>query len=69
MKNLLTKEFLKVSNKMQLNIVLASRKSDQNRVAIHLLEPTEAELYQALETAEKDNFKCIVLHTKFTWPK
>jgi len=67
-KNKLTKEFLDAANELGLNIVLASSKRDNLRVAIHLLEPTEHELFDALDVAAKDLFPCIVIHSKKTWP-
>jgi hypothetical protein len=51
-----------------VSIVHAQSASDQTRIAIHLLEPSLDELESALETAERDMFPAIVVHSKLTWP-
>lgn len=45
----------------------ASRHADKRHQGIHLLNPGERELMDALETAERDGFNTIWLHTERTW--
>lgn len=54
----------------QVHAIKARFKNDQNIVAIHLLAPvTTSELDNAFESAERDGFDLIVVHTLRTWPK
>lgn len=50
-----------------IEIVLATRPEEKSMIAIHLLNPTEDELMDALETAQKDLFPRIVIHGEETW--
>jgi len=52
----------------QVKVIKAKSQKDQNRVAIHLLNPTQSEIDDAMERAERDLFPAIVLHTVATWP-
>ena len=50
-------------------IVKARSMDDASIQGIHLLTPSTSELDDAIETAFKDNFKLIVLHTRRTFGK
>lgn len=49
--------------------ILKAKKGDASKQGIHILEPSEEELAQAVEQAERDMFPIIYTHTKATWPK
>lgn len=52
-----------------IKVINSRTEADRNKIAIHLLNPTLDDLESALETAQKDMFKLIVLHTIKTWPE
>ena len=43
--------------------------ADGRRIAIHLLNPNQRDLEDALATAERDGFQLIMLHSNKTWRK
>lgn len=58
----------KQCKQLGIDILVAKKKSDASRQGIHLLCPSLDELQDAIDTAEKDGFCRIFLHTHFTWP-
>jgi hypothetical protein len=52
-----------------INIKISQSEKCSFKIAIHLLNPTLEEVEDALNTAEKDMFKTIMIHTNLTWPK
>ena len=50
-----------------IKFVKVKNSSDSNKVGIHLFEPTQKELEESTETAIKDVFPTIFIHTKKTW--
>lgn len=48
-------------------IVRVTLPSEARRVGIHLLQPTKAELWDALNRAERDLFPAILIHGFSTW--
>lgn len=55
------------ADEVNVKIVTALNKSDANRIGIHLLNPGLNELEDAIFSAERDLFPCIVLHSNSTW--
>lgn len=53
---------------MGITLIRAKSTKDQNRIAVHLLNPTAWELEQGLESAGRDQFEAIVIHSTATWP-
>lgn len=51
-----------------IEIYDANSKQDGNAIAIHLLNPDDRELEDAIEQAYRDNFDKIVCHNHKTWP-
>lgn len=51
-----------------IKILTAKTEKDCNRVAIHLNNPTSAEIEEAIYRATTDLFETIVIHTALTWP-
>lgn len=52
-----------------VRVVKATSRKDARRIGIHLLNPDTQELDDARETAHRDLFTTIYVHTKRTWPK
>lgn len=50
-----------------INVKQASTKSDGLCVAIHLLNPSQRKLEQAIEQAERDMFPTVMIHNESTW--
>lgn len=61
-------ELFELASELGIEIKIAKNLKDQNRIAIHLLNPDLDELEDALQTAERDMFPTIVIHTVKTWP-
>lgn len=52
-----------------VSVVQAMGPKASELIGIHLLNPEPWELERALETAHRDGFERVVIHTAFTWPK
>lgn len=50
-------------------VIKATCIADAQRVAIHLLNPTPGEVFDAIDTACRDNFPAVVIHTRRTFGK
>lgn len=61
-------EVLERAYMLGVKLVVAQSSMDNQRIAIHLLNPDLSEIDDALDQAERDGFEVIVLHTKLTWP-
>ena len=61
-------ELIEFATDNKILIHNAKTPKDANKIAIHLLNPTLADIADALDGAVRDNFKCIVCHTVLTWP-
>jgi hypothetical protein len=48
--------------------IIPANFDDNNRIAIHLLNPSLSEIENALEQAERDNFPLICVHSSMSWP-
>lgn len=46
-----------------------AKRGDYSKIGIHLLYPTIDELHDAFDTAQKDMFPAIYIHTSYTWRK
>lgn len=53
----------------QIKVISATTAEDGHRIGIHLLSPTEDEINDALDTAAKDMFPAVIIHTADTWAK
>lgn len=47
--------------------IIDAMPGDSNKIGVHVLNPTMFELYDAIETAMKDNYPAIYCHTPFTF--
>jgi hypothetical protein len=50
-------------------VIKATEIQDASMIAVHLLNPRFIDIEDALEVAQKDNFKVIVIHTARTFGK
>jgi hypothetical protein len=66
--NIIYKDLLYAAQDNGVTITIATSIKDQNKIAIHLLNPELGEIEDALERAIANNFNTIVLHTIATWP-
>jgi hypothetical protein len=53
---------------IEIRVVYARSSADQNLVAIHLLDPDQDEISDAVDSACRDLFDLIVIHSAKTWP-
>lgn len=62
----------KITNEMRktgIKFETAKDNSDKSRVGIHLLNPDNNEIWNAINACDKDGFSTIWLHTDATWYK
>lgn len=50
-----------------VKLITATRSEDRNIVGIHVVNPTLRDIEDALETAERDLYPAIVIHSMKTW--
>lgn len=50
-------------------LVVDAKAGDAGKQGIHLLNPTQDEIDDAIERCERDGFSTIYRHTARTWPK
>lgn len=64
------KNVYEIARSINVRIIRAKDESDASRPSsMHLLNPTIREMLNALEIAERDMFRNIVIHTDKTWPR
>lgn len=61
-------ELFDMAAEIGVQIKIAKTTKDSQAIAIHLLNPEIDEVASALETAERDMFPTIMIHTELTWP-
>lgn len=52
----------------EVKVYRATKKEDAHLVGVHRLYPSMDEIQDAIETAIKDGFEKVILHSSKTWP-
>jgi MinD superfamily P-loop ATPase len=55
-------QLVKVAERLNVEINIVGMRSDANQVGVHLDDPTELQILEAIETALKTNEKIIWVH-------
>lgn len=65
----ITREIRVQAESIGVRIIRAKRYTEGKHklIGIHLLMPTQRELEDAMSTAERDLFRCIVIHSFDSW--
>lgn len=57
-----------LDSEVNVQILEAKSSKDARKIGVHLLNPNAADLFNAVNSAERDLFNVIYVHTKKTWP-